>query len=204
MPDVTVQKIPEHKRRGAVDAGQLWKIDHQMASGVPRTAAQIGEDGLPIIGDDGRPLERRMRRPKTEKWVSMSGHVVNARIADSTGDNREGVRAVQVRDRLHRSGAVRYGECPLRNQYSMQWLPGTMRKGEPCEVGSYGEKKACKHVEKLIADRTKMHNDRERKAERAAESIASKQLAENREQHTEMLKALTTAISSSRSGGRAG
>lgn len=185
---ISVKPMPEHKLDGAFDAGK--------ASKLPRERVVLGEDGYPVIDEDGREKTVRIRRRPSRQWLTASGHVVHVAATAGSGVpvSADPLRDLQVKERMHAAGAVLWGECPLRSAMALRWVPPAMRKQEPCAPGTYGEKKPCPHVLALRDQRQEAHEKRERLIAERARSAIDRQIDASKEQNAELVKALLSAV----------
>lgn len=175
--------FPPGKLQDAYDAGA--------ARLKPRDVQAIDADGFPAELD-GEPVMHRRRRPPSEKWVTKTGTVVYLRLTSGGAVRRESDFTSERREAMHQSGSVRYGVCPLRDQHSMRWVSPAMRKESPCKPASYGEAKACPHIEQIILERATAHAKAEERRRLANEVLTSAQRAEK--QHGELVQGLGALV----------
>lgn len=145
---------------------------------------------------DGTVAEEKYPRPAHEKWVTKEGHVVRVLLANGSR-NRATVNAEYAelaRWEQRNAGHIPYGRCPLRDEDSTvepETFPEKIRRA--CEKGTYGEAKACPHVEHLIKVRRTAHVARVEAEEAKRETVDMKRLKlerERLEKQDRMLEAL--------------
>lgn len=120
---------------------------HDAGANPPPTRKVTDADGL-VRTEKLPPMPSR-------KYVKASGSVVRIALTNAAAlrntNNSYGHRA---HAKAIRNGMVPYGDCPAR---TLVGLPQNMRDETPCAPGSYGEHRACIHVERIIALRTEAH-----------------------------------------------
>jgi len=190
---IKVLPLPPGKADGAYDAGKAYRIDHLGDTGPRREVVMLDDDGMAMIDEEsGMPAVRRHRRRPSRQFVSMSGTVFFAAMTSGSSIpiGADQNRTIQTRERLLSRGALPTGECPLRDSAAAAWLPRKVRSGTPCEVGTYGEAKPCKHINEIIARRTAAHNKRMAKANAIRTSDSAKAIQNN----NDAIKQLADAI----------
>lgn len=133
------------------------------------------------------PIYEKLPNLPIERWVNRRGHVVN--IALSGGASLREVDCPKEssarRDEIRRSGGIPYHECPVRTGAMFEEdFPADMR--DVCPRGTYGHRKACPHVEYVVALRQKDHaRQEEARTERQRRAKQADQI-----RHQELLDAL--------------
>lgn len=104
-------------------------------------------------------VEHKIPNGTVQRWVDAAGNVVHLQISDGsvrTRNSRE-YRIAMMRN----GGGIPYGDCPLRSgDLKVGEVPEGMRM--ICADGTYGEEKACQHVEWVIQERRKDHDEKQK------------------------------------------
>lgn len=130
-------------------------------SNPPRRVVMPDKNGVPVV--------HKLTHLPTVKYVNPVGHVLSVALSNGAANRTtRNQYAVEKMERLKQNGWIRYGECPIRS--AAGWLPEEFKKQAPCEPGTHGEGKACKHVEKIIELRRKPHEEQEARKERLTKS----------------------------------
>ena len=182
---VKVKKLPADKADEAYDAGGAYRVDHMGAPGQPRERVQRDDNGMFIMDEKrGTPRRERVRRARAGlRYVTPAGVVIHSPMTAGSGQpmGSDPARESRVKAILFRAGSIRYGTCPLRDTMSLQWLTPEQRKWKPCEPGTYGENKACDHIEKIIKLRKEKHAKLEAKANEKYRSVQERQLEQDQQ-----------------------
>lgn len=133
------------------------------------------------------------------KWVDANGNVRHVKLTNAAASPRDLRYENRITGALRANNGIPYAQCPLRDEQSKlsdSFFPEAMRL--PCERNTYGEEKACIHVEHIIAtrqaknaaaedERAARYNRKERmeEAKLAAAQQANEKLVEVLEKLTE-------------------
>jgi hypothetical protein len=162
--------------------------------------------------------ERIDRRPqgKVERFVDKEGNVVSIQLAGD-GDSRAFETATRIRRQQHIKGSIEHAKCPLRHgthltagriQRDFSLLPENLR--EPCAAdkktlvkrgGEIHAVEGCPHVEWLIAERRRQHQENyEKRNHKQIE--AERREADKRELEDLKLAAEREALLAQKRGGK--
>jgi hypothetical protein len=113
------------------------------------------------ISIGGRLVKDKRPNGLSRQYVDVQGNVVHVQISD--GSQLTGQSTSYREQVVAKAGYIKFGDCPLRSgDLKAREIPEELRT--MCDDDTYGEHKACKHVEWVISERRAQHEEAERKS----------------------------------------